>query len=141
EILTRYELWDELIEATISGALDWSNIPIEQEQKAYTLGLAYAAKNDLGKLAEQVELLKKLTNGGAKAALAELQGHQLLAREEIGPSFQQFAKATSMRPEALARAHLAARNYGFAVSTARDAVLKNPNQVAPLATQVEVLHG
>ena len=27
ELLTRYELWDELIEATTSGALDWSNIP------------------------------------------------------------------------------------------------------------------
>ena len=27
ELLTRYELWDELIDATTSGALDWSNIP------------------------------------------------------------------------------------------------------------------
>ena len=46
EIMTRYELWDDLIAATTSGALDWSNIPFELEQKAYTLGLAYAAKND-----------------------------------------------------------------------------------------------
>jgi peroxiredoxin len=45
-----------------------------------------------------------------------------------------------MRPEELARAHLAARNYGFAESTAREAVAKNPNQVAPLAAQVEILH-
>jgi len=140
EILTRYELWDELIEATISGALDWSNIPIERQQKAYTLGLAYAAKNDPARLAKQIELLTKMTSGGAKAALAELEGHQLLARQEIGPAFEQFAKATSMRPEALARAHLAARNYGFAESTARQAVAKTRNQVAPLAAQVEVLH-
>ena len=45
-----------------------------------------------------------------------------------------------MRPEALARAHLAARNYGFAETTARQAALKNPNQVPALAAQVEVLH-
>ena len=45
-----------------------------------------------------------------------------------------------MRPEALARAHLAARNYGFAESIARKAVDKNPNQVPPLAALVEILH-
>ena len=50
EILTRYELWDDLIAATTTGALDWSKIPLEQEQKAYTLGLAYAAKNEQPKL-------------------------------------------------------------------------------------------
>jgi peroxiredoxin len=140
EILTRYELWDDLIAAAISGALDWSNIPIEQEQKAYTLGQAYAAKNDLPKLATQLEALRKLTSPGAKSALAELEGLQFLARSEIGPAFDSFAKATSMRPEALARAHLKARNFGFAEVKARDAVAKNPNQVVPLAAQVEILH-
>jgi peroxiredoxin len=140
EILTRYELWDELIEATSTGALDWSNIPLEQEQKAYTLGLAYAAKNDKAKLADQITALKKLSGVGAKAALAELEGLQLLAQSDIGPAFDQFVKATSMRPESLARAHLAARNYGFAESTARQAVDKNTNQVAVLAAQVEILH-
>ena len=139
ELLTRYELWDDLIEATNTGALDWSSVPLEQEQKAYTLGLAYAAKNNQAKLAEQVEALKKLTSPGAKSALAELAGLQLLSRSEIGPAFEQFAKATTMRPEALARAHLAARNYGFAESHARQAVAKNPNQVPPLAALVEIL--
>jgi len=139
EVLTRYELWDELIEATTSGALDWSNVPLEQEQKAYTLGLAYAAKSNQAKLAEQIAALKKLSGGGAKAALAELEGLQLLAKGEIGSAFDQFAKATSMRPEALARAHLAARNYGFAESTAQQAALKNPKQVPALAAQVEIL--
>ena len=61
EVLTRYELWDDLIEATTSSALDWSSIPMEQKEKAYTLGQAYAAKNDSKKLAEQIEALKKLT--------------------------------------------------------------------------------
>jgi peroxiredoxin len=140
EILTRYELWDDLIAATKSGALDWSNIPFELEQKTYTLGLAYAAKNDLPNLAAQVEALRKLTASGAKSALAELEGHQLLARGDVGPAFESFAKATSMRPEVLARAHLKARNFGFAETKAREAVARNPNQVAPLAAQVEILH-
>ena len=44
-----------------------------------------------------------------------------------------------MRPEALARAHLMARNYGFAESAAKKAVAKQPEQVAPLAAEVEIL--
>ena len=51
EVLTRYELWDDLIAATSSGALDWSSIPLEQKEKAYTLGQAYAAQHDAAKLA------------------------------------------------------------------------------------------
>ena len=43
EVLTRYELWDDLIAATTSGAIDWSEIPLERMYKAYTLGQAYAA--------------------------------------------------------------------------------------------------
>ena len=140
EILTRYELWDDLIAATTGGALDWSNVPLEQEQKAYTLGLAYAAKNDLGKLSVQIEALRKLTSPGAKSALAELEGLQMLARGDVGPAFDSFAKATAMRPENLARAHLKARNFGFAETKASEAVAKNPKQVAPLASQVEILH-
>jgi alkyl hydroperoxide reductase subunit AhpC len=44
-----------------------------------------------------------------------------------------------MRTEALARAHLAARNYGFAESVAKKAVDQNPDQVPPLAAYVEIL--
>ena len=94
ELLTRYELWDELLDAAASGALDWSNIPFEQQRKAYTLGLAYAAKNDQAKLVEQIKMLKKHTGAEAKPLLAELEGLELLARGEIGPAFDQFAKAT-----------------------------------------------
>jgi len=153
EVLTRFELWDDLIAATTSGALDWSGLAAERKEKAYTLGLAYAAKGDQAKLAEQVAALKAAAVGEAKgatqsspssglnlAALAELEGYQLLARGEFGPAFDRFAKATDMRPEALARAHLAAKNFGLAESTAREAVAKQPNQVPPLAELVEVLH-
>ncbi len=139
ELLVRYELWDDLIEATTSGVLDWTNIPHEQVQRAYTLGQAYAAKGDAKRLAEQVEALRKLKDAAAKPALAELEGYQLLARGEVGPAFDEFAKASSMRPDATARAHLTARNYGFAESVAKKAVQQNPDQVPPLAAYVEIL--
>ena len=38
EILTRYELWDDLIAATTSGALDWSNVPLEQRAEGVHAG-------------------------------------------------------------------------------------------------------
>jgi peroxiredoxin len=166
EVLTRYELWDELIEATTSGALDWSDLPIEREEKAYTLGLAYAAKGDQAKLAEQIAALWAIAAGEGRtsprpaattasnpaptppptltspvqSALAALKGYQLLLKDEFGPAFERFARATSMRPEALARAHLAARNYGFAESAAKTAVERQSDTVPALAAQVEILH-
>ena len=164
EILTRYELWDDLIAANDSGALDWSDVPIERREKAYTLGLAYAAKGDAAGLAKQVAVLKTLAaeesksqpaaaagaaatkkaarpaSASAQAALAELEGYQQLAKGEVLAAFDRFAKATAMRPEALARAHLSARNLGFAEGTARSAVEKQPRQVPPLAALVEILH-
>jgi len=140
EVLTRYELWDDLIAATTSGALDWSDIPIERMQRAYTLGQAYAARNDQKNLGQQIEALKKNDAPEAKAGLAELEGYALLAKGEIGPAFDHFGKASSMRTEALARAHLSARNYGFAESVARRAVEQSPNQLPPFAALVEILH-
>lgn len=147
EILTRYELWDDLIAATTSNALDWSDIPIERKEKAYTLGLAYAAKGDHAKLDEQVAALKALAGEDAKAkrsnitesAIAELEGYQLLSKSDYAAAFERFAKAASMRPEALARAHLKARNYGLAESAAKSAVDKQVNQIPALAQCVEVL--
>ena len=58
ETLIRYELWDDLIAATNSGELDWTEIGPEKVEKAYSLGLAYAAKGDQAKLAEQIAVLK-----------------------------------------------------------------------------------
>ncbi len=164
EVLVRYELWDDLIAADSSGALDWSDLPLERRTKAYNLGLAFAAKGDSAKLEEQIAALKALAVGEGKAggketskqaapkysweaaspdfkaAIAELEGYQLLARGDVGPAFDRFAKATTMRPEALARAHLSARNFGLAESVAKEAVAKNSDQLPPLAAQVEILH-
>lgn len=157
ELLVRYELWDALIEATNSGALDWSNIPIEKKEKAFTLGLAYAAKGDKAKLAEQVAALKALAEDGtakkskdskkksgdsaaAEKALAELEGYQKLLDGDNDGAFQQFETATGMRGEALARAYLSVNKLEQAESTAKKAVDRAPNQVAPLAEYVEILH-
>jgi peroxiredoxin len=140
EVLARYELWDDLIAATNSGNLDWSDIPYERVQRAYFLGQAYAAKNDLLKLAEQIEVLEKLMTDEAKPALAELQGYTLLAKRDFVAAFEQFARATGMRSEALVRAHLLAQNHGLAESIARRAVDQNPGQIPPLASLSEALY-
>ncbi len=62
ETLVRYELWDDLIAATESNALDWSDLPLERKERAYALGLAYAAQSDKSKLAEQVAVLKEMAD-------------------------------------------------------------------------------
>ena len=165
EILVRYELWDDLIDATTSGSLDWSDVPAEQKERFHSLGLAYAAKGDPEKLAEQVTALKAMIareeerkpqgksgkessrrppreNAQLKAlrsALAELEGYQKLADTDIPAAFDLFSKASSMRPEALARANLAVGRLQEAETAARSAVDKAPNQVPPLAEYVEVL--
>ncbi len=160
EVLSRYELWDELLEADRTGALDWSSIPVEQVQKALALGQAHAARNDAAGLAKQIDRIKELATGELKgslkkgekpasfegassatrSALAELEGLRALAAGDIGAAFDQFAKAPFMRKEALARAHIKARNYGLAESVARAAVSQGENQVPPLAALVEILH-
>jgi len=164
EVLSRYELWDDLIAAATSGKLDWSDIPLERRERAHALGVAYAAKGDQGKLEEQIRTLKALAaeelkssqkNEGrgrdlqfpydqasplTREALCELEGYQRLARGEVSDAFERFAKVTAMRPEALARAHLVARNFGFAESLAKKAVESQENQFAPLAALVEILH-
>ncbi len=159
EVLTRYELWDELIEATTSGALDWSDLPMERRERAYTLGRAYAAKGDQAKLAEQIAALRSTSSGAGRSgaaatpkaapnpapataspALAELEGYERLLKGEHAEAIEQFAKATTMRPEALARAHLAARNLGFAENAARKLAETKPDTVPPLAALVEILN-
>ncbi len=190
ETLIRYELWDDLIAATESKALDWTDLGPEKVEKAYTLGLAYAAKGNEAKLAEQIATLSSKPStpqspqgyqpgdqtagkpgepgersnqrpdsskgtapapatptppasppSGQNAALvAELEGYQKLAKGEALPALESFAKATRMGQDALARALLNSRNFGFAEKPARLAVAGHLNEFVPLATLVEVLH-
>lgn len=60
ETLSRFELWNDLIEATESGALDWSDLPVEQKDRAYYLGLAYAHLHNRAALAAQIEALRAI---------------------------------------------------------------------------------
>jgi peroxiredoxin/Flp pilus assembly protein TadD len=170
EVLVRYELWDDLIAATESGAIDWSDVPLERRDRAYSLGLAYAAKGENCKLADQVDALKelvedepkpaakpggggpidkaketvakvvkKLSVPGTRAALAELEGHQKRLAGDTEGALALFEKATSMRPEARVRIHLAAKQFGKAVEVAKKAVDGHANEVPPLAAYVEAL--
>ncbi len=209
EVLSRYELWDELLAATNSGELDWSDQPTEQLLKAYSLGLAYAAKGDDLNLAAEIKALREMVAErdrkaaskpkkvtfevepdqlkqidpaevarqvvaglktvadqvtgpdpvGAKsssaeaaaahpgqwgeltieAALAELEGYQLLAGGDIATAFVRFSKTTAMRTEARSRAHLRVENYAFAQTSAATGVERAPDEIPPLAAQVEIL--
>ncbi|HEY2154715.1 MAG TPA: peroxiredoxin family protein [Isosphaeraceae bacterium] len=165
EALEKFELWDDLIAATESGALDWSDIPLEQKEKHHALGLAYSAKGDSARLDAEIAALKALqpkeapkaeatkpgspppppaqrrsAPAGLDSAMAELEGLQLNAKGDYAAALEKFKAATSMRPESLARAHLAAKNFGLAETAARKAVAQGTNQVLPLAELVEVLH-
>jgi peroxiredoxin len=66
EVLVRYELWDDVIRATEAGELDWSDVPIERKERAYTLGLAYAARGDRARLGEQIAALKGMIHDEPK---------------------------------------------------------------------------
>ena len=48
EILVRYEMWDDLIAATDSGTIDWSDVTQEKREKAYALGLAFRRQEGEG---------------------------------------------------------------------------------------------
>ena len=128
ELLVRYELWDDLIEATTVRAIDWTNIPQEQVQRAHTLGLAYAAKGDAKQLAEQVEVLEEAEGvvgeeraGGARRPPAPGQGR---GRAGVRPVRQGDHDAG----RGARGAHLAARNYGFAESVARRPWTRTPSR-------------
>lgn len=162
EALEKYELWDDLIAATESGALDWSDIPLEQKEKHHGLGLAYAARGDAVKLDAEIAALRAMASKeapkpdpakpgspapsrrpappGLDSALAELEGLQLNAKGDYLAAIEKFKAASSMRPETQARAHLAAKNFGLAEAAARKAVAQGANQVLPLATLIEILH-
>lgn len=227
EVLARYELWDDLIAATDSGALDWTDLPAELRDKHYTLGLAYAWKGDIEKTREQITALNGLAprskkpepKPGAEAAVpsseaekkaegekageatknedkdevdgaeetddtgeqkkdaetktdtppsdaaapkaadgtpprtrrrgtidvkaqvAELEGLVLLIEGKHEEALKRLEEASSMRPEAKARAQLRGGKPDLAIETMRKAVENNPNQVPPLACQVEILQG
>jgi peroxiredoxin len=164
EVLARYELWDDLIAATESGAIDWSDLPAEKVEKHRALGLARAGKADRDGLAAQIEALKSLKPkekekekidgdeaakkargrggrppAGLDSALAELEGHALALAGDIDGAAARFEKATGMRKDALARWFLSVRRLDRAEALARDAARRDVNQLAAQATLVEVL--
>lgn len=169
EALIAFERWDDLLDATASGALDWSDEPIERLKRAHSLGLAHAARGDLNALDEQIAALKALlppseeSSDEAKAdeakaddeskdkpkpapklpgldsALAELEGHRLFLAGETEAAFESFGKANGMRRESLARLLLAAGRTDEAVAKVKQAADRARNEVAPLAAQVELL--
>lgn len=167
EILVRYELWDDLIAATNDGHLDWSDVPAERKERAYTLGTAFAHKGDRDRLIDQIEALKALeppkepekeakdkdadagksetrpkppaAPPGLDAARAELETYLLAIDGKPDEALKLLEKATSIRPELKARLQLRLGKVDDAAATAKSAVDHGPGQLPPLACLVEVL--
>ena len=112
EILSRYELWDDLIAATTSARSTGRTSRSSVRRKLTPWARPTRPANDQQKpgQADRGDPQDRWSPR-RKAGLAELEGYALLAKDESAGAFEQFAKARSMRTEALARAHLAARNY------------------------------
>ena len=127
EILTRYELWDDLIAATTTGALDWSNIPHRGRAESVHAGAGLRGQERPGQArradrgpAETDEPRREISPGRARGPSDSWRGGK------SGRLSSRSQKRRSMRPEALARAHLKARNFGFAETKAREAVSQEP---------------
>jgi peroxiredoxin len=174
EALVRYELWDELVAATLSEAIDWSDVPAERREMWYTLGLAYGWKGDVSKTRDAIAELERLAPpekppekkadeaGEAKPEenapkpeqkperkpgtievkhhVPELEALVLLSEGDNEAALKRLDEATHMRPEAKARFQLRAGKPELALETINKAVDSQPNQVPPLACQVEILH-
>ncbi|GIW88981.1 MAG: hypothetical protein KatS3mg108_3305 [Isosphaeraceae bacterium] len=154
ETLVKFELWDELIDAADSGALDWSDLPIEQKDRARALGLAYGHLGRANDLRLQIEALKALqpqekpegekegrrerSVPGLDAAIAELEAY-LAALEGRDEDAVRWLEKARPRAEERARLLLRLGRKQKAEAAARDAVGEQENQYVPLATLVEVL--
>lgn len=160
ELLTRYELWDQLRDDIASGELDWSDVPQERKDRAFAQGLLAAATGQRPELTAAIDALKALLPPaeskdepkkegrgrrpskpeGLYSALAELEGNLLLLDNQPDAAVQRFQKASLMRKDSLARAYLRAGRSGDAEKTAREAVEQNVNQLPPALAIVEILH-
>lgn len=153
ELYVKYELWDDLLADVNNGLLDFSDVPIEQRTKWQSLGFAAFMKKDKSLLTKQIGEVqaaiateekkeeKQRDKGlitGHQTVLDELRGYSDLLNDQVGPAFDNFAKA-KLRPERLALLHLAARNLGFAESEARKAAQQADSQYQPLAQYIEIL--
>jgi peroxiredoxin len=153
ELYVKYELWDDLINDVEKNLLDFSDVPQEQRMKWQVVGQAAFAKSDKALLGKQIAATKAVIDeqekkpekerdkgliSSTQPLLAELQGYSDLLAGEIGPAFEKFGRA-GVRPERLAKLHLAARNFGFAESEAKKAADQSQNQYQPLAQYVDIL--
>lgn len=153
ELYVKYELWNDLINDVEKNLLDYSDIAVEQRLKWQAIGFAAFSQNKKNLLQKMISEVQTAIGSEEKkeekkrdkrlisdhqVVLAELNGYQSLLNGNIGAAFDDFGKAR-VRPDRLARLHLAARNYGFAEAEAKKAVDQSPNQYQPMAQYLEIL--
>jgi peroxiredoxin len=164
EVLSKWELWDELL-ARSDTYLAPSGNDDDEVKRLRAMGAAYFAKEDRESGAKCIAALEALEkkeqekkeepkkeepkkdekkkDEGRKGklkpienALAELRG---LAEEDPKAALEKFGKCEDLRKEALARAQLRAGEKDKAEKTAKQAADAAEGQAIPLAWYAEIL--
>ncbi len=168
QVLTEYELWDELIALAGTPYLEPTGIQDQKLKRISSLGVAWFSKGDAAKGREQIAALeamlrmtretkatgqsaaaclkpgeKKLSDFQVKqveAALDELKGYAALAAGKTTEAKALFDHVDYIPKDRRARLYLALGDKAKAEELAREAARIQPNQVQPQANLVETLY-
>jgi len=150
DVLYRFELWQELIDACSTTYLEPTDAEKEQLKRLRHLGAALFENNDheegervLKELDERVDKAKKAKAKPAdltaiEQIIASVKGHRAFADGDYKEAFTQFKKANEDQL-VQARVQALAEDTDNAVKAAQAYVKTRENQVQPLAGLVEVL--
>jgi peroxiredoxin/tetratricopeptide (TPR) repeat protein len=111
EVLTRFELWDELIALADTMYLEPTDIPAEQVQRLRALGLAYFSKGDAAQGREQIRALE--------AMLQKVRAERQAAAEEAEAKARREKKSGSDAVRAMAEAM---QKFADRISTIEEAL-------------------
>jgi peroxiredoxin len=154
EVLTRFELWDDLIALAHSAYLEPTDIPDQQIKRLRTLGMAYAGKGDAPKLEEVLAELEKRAavatcppgkdkgpaapkpNPALEDALRELRALEALGAGDTAKARDLLKDLREVEKPRLALLHLQAGNKDKALELASQTA---NNRVVPLGIRVHVL--
>jgi peroxiredoxin len=150
EVLTRYELWDELIALADTMYLEPTDLPAEQVKRLRLLGVAHFRKGDAEKARLQIRALEALQKAPAvkhkpdgatlDAALAELRAYDLLARGDKTKAAASLAQLHDVPEERRAQVWLQLGDAKKAEELARRSAEGGDKQVYRLANYADVLY-
>lgn len=145
EMLTHFELWDELIALSKTDYLPLTNNVDLQIPLYRALGVAYFSTGKAEEGVKQIaalEAIAKKDSGKATSvewALGEVRCCQALAERKNEDAGKQLEKSFDLRKSRQAQLRMRMGDMKRAEELAQEAVKAAPGQVEPLAVYVEVL--